>query len=174
MTYFNRFACCLVNYGHTRSIICDTQRNNYYFIPNSLYILLTEEFPNFSIEEIYDNYGEENEKHLKDYLNFLLVNEIGFIDTQIIKELIPLNLNYKVAEPISSIIIDLSKESFFLEDSFQIAKFIDTNRIKQLQIRCYDLIDLNTFFKFLNNLSKTTLKGIEIILPYEMKLENRL
>ncbi|WHF52608.1 hypothetical protein QGN23_04850 [Chryseobacterium gotjawalense] len=138
MTYFNRFACCLVNYGHTRSIICDTQRNNYYLIPNSLYILLIEEFPNFSIEEIYDNYGEENEKHLKDYLNFLLVNEIGFIDTQIIKELIP--LNYKVAEPISSIIIDLSKESFFLEDSVQIAKFIDTNRIKQLQIRCYDLV----------------------------------
>ncbi|WP_312824779.1 grasp-with-spasm system SPASM domain peptide maturase [Epilithonimonas sp.] len=174
MTYFNRFACCLVNYGHTRSIICDTQRNNYYLIPNSLYTLLIEEFPNFSIEEIYDNYGEENEKHLKDYLHFLLVNEIGFIDTQIIKELIPLNLNYKVAEPISSIIIDLNKESFFLEDSVQIVKFIDINRIKQLQIRCYDLIDLNIFLKFLNSLSNTTLKGIEIILPYKIKFENRL
>ncbi|MBL3549869.1 grasp-with-spasm system SPASM domain peptide maturase [Chryseobacterium sp. KMC2] len=174
MTYFNRFACCLVTYGHTRSIICDVQRNNYYLIPNSLYTLLTEEFPNFSIEEIYDSYGKENEKYLKDYLNFLLVNEIGFIDTQIIKELIPLNLNYKVAEPISSIIIDLSKESFFLEDSVHIAQFIDTKRIKHLQIRCYDVIDVNMFFKFLNNLSRTTLKGIEIILPYKMKLENRL
>lgn len=174
MNYFNRFACCLVNYGHTRSIICDVQRNNYFLIPNSLYILLIEEFPNFSIEEIYDNYGKENEKHLKDYLNFLLVNEIGFIDTKIIKELTPLNLKYKVAEPISSLIIDLNKESFFIEDSVQIAKFIDTNRIKQLQIRCYDLIDLNTFLKFLNSLSKTTLKGIEIIIPYEIKLKNRL
>lgn len=174
MTYFNRFACCLVNYGHTRSIICDVQRNNYYLIPNSLYTLLTEEFPNFSIEEIYESYGKENEKYLKDYLNFLLANEIGFMDTQIIEELIPLNLNYKVAEPISSIIIDVSKESFFLENSVQIAKFIDTNRVKQLQIRCYDVIDLNMFLRFLNSLSDTTLKGIEIILPYKMKSENRL
>lgn len=174
MTYFNRFACCLVNHGHTRSIICDTQRNNYYLIPNSLYTLLIDEFPKLSIEYIYDSYGKENEKYLKDYLNFLLVNEIGFIDTKIIEELIPLNLDYKVAEPISSIIIDLSKESFFLEDSVQIAKFIDTNRIKHLQIRCYDLIDLHLFFKLLNDLNRTTLKGIEIIMPYEIKLRNRL
>ena len=67
-----------------------------------------------------------------------------------------------------------SLHNFFLENSVQIAKFINTNRIKQLQIRCYDLIDLNMFFKFLNNLSKTTLKGIEIILPYDIKLENKL
>lgn len=174
MTYFNRFACCLVSYGHTRSVICDTQRNNYYLIPNSLYTLLIEEFPNFSIEEIYASYGKENEKYLKDYINFLLVNEIGFIDTKIIEELIPLDLNYKVAEPISSIIIDVNKESFFLDDSVHIAQFIDTNRIKHLQIRCYDVIDLNIFFKFLNNLSRTTLKGIEIILPYEIKLGNKL
>lgn len=174
MTYFNKFACCLVTYGHTRSVICDVQRNNYYLIPNSLYTLLTEEFPNFSIEEIFENYGKENEKYLKDYLNFLLANEIGFIDDQIIKELIPLHLNYKVAEPISNMIIDVSKESFFLEDSVQIAKFIDSNRIKQLQIRCYDVIDLYIFSKFLNNLSDTTLKGIEIILPYTIKSENRL
>ncbi|WP_294205336.1 grasp-with-spasm system SPASM domain peptide maturase [uncultured Chryseobacterium sp.] len=174
MTYFNKFACCLVTYGHTRSVICDVQRNNYYLIPNSLYTLLTEEFPNFSIEEIFENYGKENEKYLKDYLNFLLANEIGFIDDQIIKELIPLHLHYKVAEPISNMIIDVSKESFFLEDSVQIARFIDLNRIKQLQIRCYDVIDLNMFSKFLNNLSGTTLKGIEIILPYTIKSENRL
>lgn len=64
MTYFNKFACCLVTYGHTRSVICDVQRNNYYLIPNSLYTLLTEEFPNFSIEEIFENYGKENEKYL--------------------------------------------------------------------------------------------------------------
>ncbi|MDR6514653.1 grasp-with-spasm system SPASM domain peptide maturase [Chryseobacterium camelliae] len=174
MTYFNKFACCLVTYGHTRSVICDVQRNNYYLIPNSLYTLLTEEFPNFSIEEIFENYGKENEKYLNDYLNFLLANEIGFIDDQIIKELIPLNLNYKVAEPISNMIIDISKESFFLEDSAQMARFIDSNRIKQLQIRCYDTIDLNMFFKFLNSLPDTTLKGIEIILPYTIKSENRL
>ncbi len=81
MTYFNRFACCLVNYGYTRSIICDVQRNNYYLIPNSLYTLLIEEFPNFSIEEIYDSYGDENEKHLKYYLNF----EWGFHPSFVVK-----------------------------------------------------------------------------------------
>ena len=39
--YFRLYACCIAVKGHRRSLICDVQRGDFFFIPNILCDLLT-------------------------------------------------------------------------------------------------------------------------------------
>ena len=62
---FSLFASCIPVKGISRSIICDLQRTNYVFIPNSLYDLITDHHHKTirSIKEFYNNqYNEIIEK----------------------------------------------------------------------------------------------------------------
>lgn len=171
MTFFNLFACCLLNKGKTRSLICDTQRNIYFLIPNSLYDLLINDFPKFDLNYIYELY--ESEKSVIDeYIDFLLKNEIGFLDDRIYKELIPIDLKYDVPESITSLILDLSKDSSYISNS-TIASSINHFRIEHLQIRCFYEISIEILKSFLEDISKSTLRSIELIYPFVNEVKSR-
>ena len=167
MKFFNIFECCLLVKGAYRSLICDTQRGQYYYIPNDLYDLLKDDLRKYDIENIKIVFGKENQFTIEKYIDFLLKNEIGFLDNKIVEELMPIDLKYEVPEEINNCIIDFSQKSnYYTQD---LSGSIDYLRIKHLQIRCFDF-SLSHLQNFIDALKDSTLRSIELIIPFEEKL----
>ncbi|WP_447951553.1 hypothetical protein [Chryseobacterium koreense] len=166
MKFLNIFECCLLVRGAYRSLICDTQRGQYYYIPNDLYELLKNDFKRYNIEKIRAIFGTENHSTIDKYVTFIIKNEIGFLDNKIIEELIPIDLRYEVPEKITSCIIDFSKNSNYYTEN--LSDSIDNLRIKYLQIRCFDF-SVSHLQKFIKALQESTLRSIELIIPFEEK-----
>jgi hypothetical protein len=74
---FKLFSCCFPVKGFSRSIICDTQRNSYDFIPNSLYNILIK-YDGDTIAEIKSNYNHKFDNIIDDYFIFLQKKEYIF------------------------------------------------------------------------------------------------
>ena len=71
------FSNCLPVKGANRSIICDLQRAEYDFIPNSLYEIL-ESYQFMSIDEVFQKYSIEYKKTIEEYFEFLEQKEYIF------------------------------------------------------------------------------------------------
>ena len=74
---FKLFANCIPVRGAKRSVICDLQRNKFYFIPNSLYDILTI-YEGAEVAAIENKLANSDKIILKDYFDFLLKNELIF------------------------------------------------------------------------------------------------
>ena len=74
------FPSCIPVRGYARSIIVDTQRRCFKFIPNVLYRIL-HEHNGKSIEQILSIYGEQNREVIEEYIDFLSENNFVFLSS---------------------------------------------------------------------------------------------
>lgn len=74
------FPSCIPVKGYVRSIIVDTQRRCFKFIPNALYRILQENNGE-SVEHIMSIYGEQNREIIGEYIEFLRENNFVFLST---------------------------------------------------------------------------------------------
>jgi SPASM domain peptide maturase of grasp-with-spasm system len=106
---FRLFACCLPVRGVVRSTICDLQRGEYHFIPNSLYEILTTH-RDATLEQLKAMVDPEAHDTLDEYFAFLEEKELGLWTSE--PESFPeLNLHWEVPSVITNAIIDVDQES---------------------------------------------------------------
>lgn len=168
--YFRLFENCKIVKGYSRSMICDLQREKYFFIPNSLFELL-DEFNGKKKEDIFKIYGEENCETINEYFDFLHENEFVFwINSK--KDLdmfAPLNLTFDMPSKVSNAIFQISNLTLIsLEKIIEEFELLNCQDI-QLQFDCSE--QLNCLEKVLLLTVSARIRSIEIYLKWEDNLD---
>jgi SPASM domain peptide maturase of grasp-with-spasm system len=158
--------------GFSRSIICDTQRNNYIFIPLDLAEILSLH-SNKSIQEIKDIYGVDNEETIEEYFDFLIAEEyIYFCEFDEIKLFPKLDLNWENPSQITNAIIDcdfslkLDFEDLFIQ--------LENLGVKDIQLRLYKYIGSDILNQILKYLELSPIKSVELYLKYDEELSDNI
>jgi len=172
MNYFILFANCIPVKGNNRSIICDLQRNQFWYIPNDLYKILIELKGN-SISEIKQIYESKQDDIIQEYFDFLVANELGFIGNLFDLQSFP-NISQEWDEPsiITNAIIDSSIHS--KHDFKNIFFQLEELGCKHIQLRFYNNILFDNLDKILSLLAKSSVLSIDIIIPYSNPLDKLL
>lgn len=159
--YYKLFPSLIPVKGYLRSLLLDPSRVNYYFIPNELYEIISEEF--IDVDKLYEKYPNDI-KTIDEYIKFLTKNELIFEVSSKDESLFPkLDTNWETPSHITNMIIDIGnyeiqKDKF----SFEIGKL----GVQALAIRVFDLKYLdyvNQFVSFLSEENRMNrLKDIQI------------
>ncbi|MBP7272393.1 MAG: grasp-with-spasm system SPASM domain peptide maturase [Saprospiraceae bacterium] len=166
---FILFSCCIPVKGHTKSLLCDVQRQEAMNIPNAMYEIL-EKHQGKSIEYIKSFYENNYDDIIDEYYRFLADNELVFFDNH--PESFPkLSLDWETPYDITNIIIDFGgDEDIVLRTVAQ----MNIVRCKAFQIRCFNNISLQFIEQVLNGLEDNIIENIEIILRYQIENEHIL
>ena len=159
---FKLFACNIPVKGAKRSIICDLQRNEFHFIPNILFFILTN-LKDKNIPEIKAYYENKNDIFIDEYFDFLLSNELGFF-TDIPESYPEIDLRWEKPSIITNAIIDIDINSNHSFDKLR--NQLDNLGCKALQLRFYDSLDFNQLFEILDIFNESRLESIDIIYPF--------
>lgn len=163
MTYFNLFANCQVVKGFSMSLIVDLQLRTYYHIPNDLFDVI-KFLSEGSVEDCIENYGIKNKSIIKSYINFLVKNDLGFVDDSIIKELSTLSLTWDNYSPITNVIIEYS--SFLNYNTLFFKKMLSLN-LEAIEVRSFDVVDFEELQQFLAHFIESTVLDLKLILKWD-------
>lgn len=165
MKIFKLFSCCIPVKGAVRSVICDLQRNDFIFIPEGLYEILTlhKNKSELSIKECY-----EKDTHIiiDGYFKFLLDNEYGFwCDSNVIQNFPDIDLTFETPELINNAIIDIGDEMVLNYN--KILNELNELKCKFIEIRSYSYQNIRTFVEFfLKYTNDKIFRNIKIYLKY--------
>ena len=162
MNYLNIFSNCQLVRGATMSLICDLQLRKYYHVPNDMADVL-DFLSARSIEECYEEYGKGNKSIIKSYLNFILKNDMGFIDEQLISEMTALSLEWDAYSDITNVIIEVSPTMVY--DTSFLTELIDLNLIA-VEIRAYEEISYEKLNQVLSLFIHSTALSMKIVLKW--------
>jgi SPASM domain peptide maturase of grasp-with-spasm system len=170
-TYFKLFACCIPVKGYKRSIICDTQRVNYDFIPNTLYDILKENIATLTMEEIKAKYNIENQAVIDEYFTFLENKEYGFYTRE--PENFPeISNHWEKPNFITNAILDFDEYS-----NHNVEKILeDLNRLLciAIELRFYCRVNPEYIKSILRQTQGTTLRTVQIVMPYSDEIDNKV
>jgi len=155
--------------GASRSAIYDLSRNGYAYIPNILFEILSDNTK--TISQLINIYGQENEKYIIDYFEFLIDKNFLFFSNT--PENFPrIDWNTDTPSIITNAIIDVdvSMSLSIYYKSF-IIELSEKFGCKYFQIRIYDEIDLNSLEELLSFFSESRVLSIEIILKYSQLID---
>lgn len=161
---------CFLSKGTTRSLICDTDRQKYYLIPNLLFDILSNKDIS-TIESTIDMYCDnkaENIKVILEYFNFLMDNDLILFTDNGYMYSSP-ELVYEYPGNISNSIIDVNLNSFC-----NISKFfsqVDDIMCRSLQIRFFCNVTIDQLKQFSVEMEGTVLEWIEYYLPFDDDLD---
>lgn len=157
------FANCMLVSGAKRSIICDVFRGRYQPIPNALYLIL-KKYPNSSITEIKNMFGNERNDIIDEYFDFLINEEYGFlISKKEIKAFPNMDLSYDSPSTITNCIIDIDKNSS--HDFRKISNELSLLNTYHIQLRFFFEIMFDDITQILEKMSNAEY-NLHIILPY--------
>lgn len=171
-SYFLLYANCIPVKGAARSLICDLQNRKYFYIPNSLYEIL-EEAKNNKLIDIYNHFCEDEQKIIDEYIDYLIENNLGFIDNE--PNLFP-NMDLEWDEPseVTNSVIDID-ESYVSEIDYKTI-FEELNHLncKCVQLRSFNSISIDTLDFFLNNTLDSRIRDLRLVLKYDSGIEQKL
>ncbi|WP_299177616.1 grasp-with-spasm system SPASM domain peptide maturase, partial [uncultured Chryseobacterium sp.] len=167
MKYFNLFSNIKVTKGTVRILVSDLQRNVSELYPLELYELI-EELKISSIENLLDNYDDESKVLVKEYLDFLLKKEYGFITkNDWDKNFPPLSYDYHDYSTISNLYIEM--------DNIDVLQRIKTSAenlgIKHLVIYSKQPFTLKEFVQIDTIFENSLLEGMEIFSPFHDNID---
>ena len=159
---FQLFACCLPVKGASRSLICDVQRGDFQFIPNSLYDVLKEQ-EGKTIEEIKAVFNNEYDETIEEYFEMLVKEEfIFFTETP---ELFPkMSMEWDEPAHITNAIIDINDDTEI--DFLSVFKQFENLGCKHVQIRIFAQKTYNFIQNIIQQAENLRVISIEIILPF--------
>lgn len=167
MEYVNLFANCQLVKGANRSLICDLQLQKSYPVSNDVYDVL-HLLKHCSIEECIAHFGADNKDAVLSYIEFVLDKELGFIESRILSELVPLDLSWDAFSEITNVIIEYNEAMNY--DNIFFKALINLN-VHCLEIRCYHEPDLKKLVLFLDTFNGSILKHINLVLPYAADID---
>jgi SPASM domain peptide maturase of grasp-with-spasm system len=164
--YLNLFANCIPVKGYKRSIICDLQRQQYKFIPNSLFFLLQNEFSKMPVNDIFEKY--EN-KIVNEYIEFLLENEFVFwSDKESRKRFPELNLEWDFPALISNSIIDIKEKKYRFKNLFN---QLENLGCKYIQIRFFKKQRISEIDQIIKELEGSIIKSVQLLIPFSADMQ---
>lgn len=164
---FYCFSSCIMVNGASQSIIYDIQRKSYEYIPNILYDI-AHEFNGKMIQDVIDNYGVENKDIIIEYFDFLLENEYIFFSDFGIESFPKMDLTWHSPFEISTLIIDISKETFpLLQKIYDEVEMLGCGAIS---FRFLDAELFKSSFKeVLAIFSRSRCRSFEIFIPFDIE-----
>jgi SPASM domain peptide maturase of grasp-with-spasm system len=157
--YLKLFACCILVKGALRSIICDTQRDTYHFIPNELYDFL-QLSESKDLEKLYKQFGNENKESIEEYVNFLIAKELAFLTDS--PNLFPkIEETFHQPDEINNAILDFNIQSTYNYD--KAIKELEILGCKAIQMRFFGSYSKKEFDKIINSLEDTSFNSVEIL-----------
>jgi SPASM domain peptide maturase of grasp-with-spasm system len=165
--YFVLYTGCIPVKGALNHIICDLQREAYFPIPEALYELLTGMY-NKPISYIKDSFNNEYNNEIDEYFDFLQKNDFGFYTTE--KEnFAKIKIDeYFESAFITNAIVDFDHQS---NHNFKkIIKELSNLMCEALEMRFFKEISLTELSIYLNETADSTLRSIEIVLPYQTSI----
>ena len=164
-SYFNIFSNCLLVKGIKRSLIVDTQREDYHIIPNDLYEILVKT-KRVKLNQIFSEYGDDNFDVIQDYFYNLIKLELGFYLDELEIDLFPdLSLEYVSPFFINNCVVE---ELYSIEYYKKIIPELENLGCEYLEIVLYNSISNKELFKILNLFDKTSIKHIGLIVKYDL------
>ncbi|WP_028873119.1 grasp-with-spasm system SPASM domain peptide maturase [Psychroserpens burtonensis] len=158
------FSDCIPVKGVNRSIICDTQNNKYYFIPNGLYDILKTYYGE-TIDFVKKEFNNEYDEIIDEYFVFLSSKKLIFFNSS--PDLFPkINLKWNSPSLVTNMIIDYDDIQHDFEDIIQ---QLEDLKCSYIQLRFFKKTNLN----FISNLiqivndKKARVISIDFILPYD-------
>jgi SPASM domain peptide maturase of grasp-with-spasm system len=161
---FKIFADCFPIKGFKRSAIYDLNRKSYKFIPNTMVDFLLES-EGRSRSEIKESYSQEYQAIVEEYLEFIKNNEIGFwIDDTLLSNFVKISTAWDYPAEITNAIIDVSLESNY--DIFNSLLQLENLGCKHIQIRSYEIIDIEYYQTICNSISNSQYLSVEILTKF--------
>lgn len=156
------FACCIPVQGARRSLICDLQRQRFRLIPNGLYQILVDH-QGETIAEIKAAYGNEYDKEIDEYVDFLIEHELAFFCDDP-DSFPPLDLSWERPERISNAIVDIDNQS--AHDYDRIFRELDDLGCKAVELRFFCAVALAEVERVLRGTEGGRLRSIELLLGW--------
>ncbi len=165
------YANCIPVKGAFKSIICDLQRQNYIYIPNDLYNIITTHRGK-RIQEVKDFYENKYDDIIDNYFQILLKNEFAFLtDTP---DLFPkMNMEWKEPFEITNAIIDISNTSTY--DIKSVFKQLSQLSCKFVQIRFYresSCKEIISILKYLDKIKSNSI-GIDFLILHHNSFKEK-
>ena len=158
------FTDCKIVKGFKRSAIYDLGRNEFKFIPNSLADILVE-FNRKTIQELLSAFSEEDQKIIKEYLDFFIENEyLQFCDSDELELFPELDLAYLNSGEINNAVISLSPITIKKLDE-TVAQLIDLG-CKYLEVRNNYPMSISELSDCFNVFNNSPIKSINLITIY--------
>jgi SPASM domain peptide maturase of grasp-with-spasm system len=166
--YFNLFADCIPVKGLKRSTICDLGRSEIYFIPNQLYEILQKTYSN-TILDILEYYNiDRDDLILEEYFEFLINNELGvWVDD--ISQFPQIENKWDSPAIISNAIIDVKVKK---HDFNTIFNQLEGLGCEDIQIRFYEITNINYLDEILEHLRLSSIKSVELFIPYDSEISS--
>jgi SPASM domain peptide maturase of grasp-with-spasm system len=165
--YFKLYAHCIPVKGFKRSTICDLQREDIYYVPNSLAELFING-KDQTWEEIKESHSD-NIEVLDEYLDYLIENNLGFWTDE--PSLFPdLNLSWESSSLISNAIVDIDESSVY---DFKVitGRLIEAG-CRHIQIRFYRTATATELRELCTALNDSLIRSLEIVVKYNGELED--
>ncbi len=165
---FILFSDCIPVKGISRSIICDTMNNKYFYIPNGLYEIL-EKYNGKTIQSVKKKFNHEYDEIIDEYFTFLFDNRLVFFNSN--PELFPkINLQWTSSSPITNSIIDFGAGTHDYKD---IISQIEALKCSYIQLRFYQITNLYLIKEIIQylNYKKSRIISIDFIFPYYENLD---
>ncbi|WP_166961524.1 grasp-with-spasm system SPASM domain peptide maturase [Yeosuana marina] len=159
---FILFSNCIPVKGANRSILCDTQNNKYYFIPNGLFEIL-ENYNGKTIDFIKKEYKKLYDEVIDEYFEFLAKHNLIFFNSS--PELFPkISLEWHSPSLITNMIIDYDELKHDLESILKQLEYLKCSHIQFRFFRETNLDFINSIVNLIN-FEKSRLIHIDFILP---------
>lgn len=156
------FSSCFITKGATRSIIIDIQKNQFHYIPNSLYYIL-KQFNGKTIQDIKRHYNNEYDGILDEYFDFLNQGNFIFYTTQ--PDCFPeIDFSFKNPSDVSNAIIEVNDD--ILISIQETVEQLDELGCKAILIRALTGISLSSINKLTDCFRNTGIQFIELVLAY--------
>ncbi len=162
--YFRLYSNCLFQKGHLRSIIIDSQRNKIHFVPNDLEEVLIKS-EHLTLNEIYNEYGEDNNETIFEYFTTLIELELGFYISKDELNFFPkLNSSFSTPSNISNVIIENNQDLKKIEDIKHQSENIGCEYIEFVY---YDCVDNEKLMLILNLFECSSIRHIGLIIKHD-------
>lgn len=149
--YFKTFSTCTFVKGANRSLICNLQKNSYFFIPNDLFEII-ELHDGKTVNEIKKHYNNQFDLTIDEYVNFLLDKKVAFYTkTPNLFPSLSLQWNH------SSIITNAIVEDLDFNELSKILIQLDKLNCKHIEFRFFkkfQLSKINKLIYFIENEKK--------------------
>jgi len=159
---FKLFSNCIPVKGASRYIICDLLRREIYFIPEGLHEILTE-YEDKSLDFIKQQYDNEVDSEIDEFIDFLLANELGFYTNN--PENFPkIEKRWEWPGLLSNAILEVSARS--AHDYPHVFRQLDQCGCKHLELRFYCEMPMEEVERILSAANHSLLRSIDLYLKY--------
>lgn len=159
--YFIPISICPTVKGHLRSIVYDTQRASFSFIPNEMEEMISR-FYGHRVSDILDSEFLDREV-IEEYMDFLQEKEYAIWLDNVEQANAFTSLNTTWASPmfITNAVVEITQKPKY--DIDKLVNIINHLNCQNIQIKCQDEVGTSFLSELFNSFSRSVVKYIEII-----------